>query len=110
MADEQVDEQTAPVVQEFVVQGSLHLGGKLYAPGATIQLSDPELIAELRAAHAIATLFEVTPPEELQQQHEAVVSENGDLRARLAELEAQLAAQDQAAASAKSGKSSGSQG
>ena len=102
MADQQ-DLQT-PAPQEFVVQGTLHMDGKLYKHGASITLSDPERIAELRAAHAIATPFEVTPPEQLQAQHEQVVSENQDLRQRLADLEAQLAAQDAAAQAAKGSK------
>lgn len=76
--------------QEFVVQGTLVMDGTVYQHGETIMLSDPERIAELREAHAIATPFEVTPPQQLQAQHEQVVSENADLRARLAELEAQL--------------------
>lgn len=77
--------------QSFVVQGTLLLDGRKYAHGETIALSDPERIEELRALHAIATPFEVTPPEALQAQHEQVVSENEDLKAKLAELEAQLA-------------------
>jgi hypothetical protein len=85
MADEQ-----QPQPQEFVVQGSLRLNSRVYQPGEAITLSDPALIAELRAAHAIATRFEVAPPEVLQTQHEQVTRENADLRARLAELEAQI--------------------
>jgi hypothetical protein len=76
--------------EEFVAQGTLLMDGNTYQHGERITLSDPERIAELRAAHAIATPFEVTPPEQLQAQHEQVVSENADLRARLAELEAQI--------------------
>jgi hypothetical protein len=83
-------EEQQPQPQEFVVQGTLRLNSRVYQHGAEITLSDPALIAELREAHAIATRFEVTPPAVLQTQHEQVVSENADLRARLAELEAQI--------------------
>lgn len=103
MVDEATEAQQQPQPQTFVVQGTLQMDGVTYQHGSEITLSDPDRIAELRKFHAIATPFEVTPPEQLQAQHEAVVNENEDLRARLADLEAQLAAQDQAAANAKSG-------
>lgn len=108
MADEQQSaQQSAPAqsAQTFIVQGTLRMDGVIYAHGSEITLSDPTRIAELREAHAIATPFEVTPPEQLQAQHEQIVTENEDLRSRLAELEAQLAAQDQAAAAAAAAKS-----
>lgn len=103
-------DETQQQPQTFIVQGTLQMDGVTYQHGSEITLSDPERIAELRKFHAIATPFEVATPQQLQEQHEQVVSENEDLRAKLAELEAQLAAQDQAAANAKSGKQQNAQG
>jgi len=78
---------SAPAAQTFIVQGTLRLDNVLYAHGSEISLSDPERIAELRAANAIALPTEVLPPQQVADQLAAAQQEITTLREKLAALE-----------------------
>lgn len=106
MPDQPLAADVRPEEIEYIVQGHLLCDGVDYPDGAHFRSADAALIAELRAAHALALENELMPAEAVAAAKVRLERENADLAAQIEALRAQVEGASQADGAKKSAKAS----